>query len=77
MLPAHFDKLTCIEKIANNLYHLKGEIKLIDEEGKDCGILIMDIPCASFNGNNLLLYASDYKTNEINNREARRKRKKK
>lgn len=76
MLPPYFDKLTCIEKIADNLYHLKGETKLIDKEGKDCGTLIMDMPCVSFDGNDLLLHRSDYKTTEINNRETRRKKNK-
>ena len=40
----NFDKVTVIEKIDDNLFHLEGEADLLDKNGNKSGRLKIDMP---------------------------------
>ena len=68
----NFDKVTVIEKIDDNLFHLEGEADLLDKNGNKSGRLKIDMPRAFIGEDGITLLENDKRPM---NREERRKAK--
>lgn len=72
----NFDKVTVVEKIADNLFHLEGEADLLDKNENKCGRLIVDMPRAFIEEDGITLLENDAGNNKRPlNREERRRAK--
>lgn len=72
----NFDKVTVIEKIDDNLFHLEGEADLLDKNGNKSGCLKIDMPRAFIEEDGITLLRNDAGNNKRPlNREERRKAK--
>ena len=68
----NFDKVTVVEKIDDNLFHLEGEADLLDKNGNKSGRLKIDMPRAFIGEDGITLLEND---KHPMNREERRKAK--
>ena len=68
----NFDKVTVIEKIDDNLFHLEGEADLLDKNGNKSRRLKIDMPRAFIGEDGITLLENDKRPM---NREERRKAK--
>lgn len=68
----NFDKVTVVEKIDDNLFHLEGEADLLDKNGNKSGRLKIDMPRAFIGEDGITLLENDKRPM---NREERRKAK--
>ena len=72
----NFDKITVIEKIDDNLFHLEGEADLLDKNENKCGRLIVDMPRAFIGEDGITLLGNNVMNDKRPmNREERRKAK--
>lgn len=70
----HFNSLEIIEKFTKRLMHLRGESDLFNNNGENCGKVVIDMPVAFIGDDGITLLGSgDVANKQPRNREERRK----